>query len=174
MPNRLRSALTPALLVLAVAAPGAAAAPVSVNLRVEGATQTIFDGPVTTDGHAITTPSSGGPQVCDGTNGGRAPHTARWPTAVLDDRRSDLRFGWDATWDASFKRFSRQPGRGRERDLNPVLGLPCELQPSRRWAAVSRRYPLDDVLWVFDAFSKTGALSSRAVLGDHRRAGDRR
>jgi hypothetical protein len=75
MINRMRGALPVALLALAVAAPAASAAPVSVNLRVEGATQTIFDGQVTTDGP----PSSRGL--------GRRPLTAetgvRIPVAVL-------------------------------------------------------------------------------------------
>ena len=42
------------LLALA-AAPAAHAFPVTVNLRVEGPTKTVFDGPVTTDAHDVTT-----------------------------------------------------------------------------------------------------------------------
>src|SRR3954466_9705075 len=38
-----------AILALLVPASVAAAAPVTVNLRIEGATQTLFEGPVTTD-----------------------------------------------------------------------------------------------------------------------------
>ncbi len=63
MTYRFRGALSVALATAATAvafAPAADAVPVSVKLRVEGATRTIFDGPVTTDGHSITTASSGG------------------------------------------------------------------------------------------------------------------
>ena len=40
-------------LVFALVCSSAAAAPATVNLRVEGAQKTIFEGTVTTDGHAI-------------------------------------------------------------------------------------------------------------------------
>ena len=55
-----------AVLALLVPASVAAAAPVTVNLRVEGATQTLFEGPVTTDAKpTLSAPSSGGPHPCD-------------------------------------------------------------------------------------------------------------
>src|SRR3954465_5878841 len=55
-----------AVLALLAFAGTAAAAPVTVNLRVEGATRTLFEGPVTTDAKAaLATPSSGGPHPCD-------------------------------------------------------------------------------------------------------------
>ena len=50
----IRSVLAAAVAVGAAAFPAAAgAAPVTVNLRVEGASQTLFEGPVTTYGHAV-------------------------------------------------------------------------------------------------------------------------
>src|SRR3954468_6921368 len=64
-----------AVLALLVSASVAAAAPVTVNLRIEGRAATLFEGPVTTDADpALATPSSGGPHPCDvkdnGANGG--------------------------------------------------------------------------------------------------------
>ena len=79
MTNRVWHGIPVALALLAVAASVAAAAPVSVNVRVEGANRTIFDGPVTTDGHAVTTASSGGAQPCDGTNAAPIRHLSRLP-----------------------------------------------------------------------------------------------
>jgi hypothetical protein len=71
--------------LLALALPGTAlAAPISVNLRVEGRDSTIFDAPVTTDGHDVTT-AKGGTHHCDGTNGGENPTPGPTPTAALDD-----------------------------------------------------------------------------------------
>ena len=86
MTDRLRrTALPVALLLLSfVAAPAAQALPVSVNLRVEGPTRTVFDGPVTTDGHDVTT-STAGTHKCDGTNGGAEPEPGPTATAALDD-----------------------------------------------------------------------------------------
>jgi len=102
MRNRLRrTALSVALLLLSlVAAPAALAVPVTVNMRVEGVSDTIFDGPVVTDAHRTTTPSDGVARPCDGTNSGGAPA----PTAIgaLDDASKVGGFVWDANWDSGF------------------------------------------------------------------------
>ena len=91
-----RATMACALALLAL--PGAAlAAPVSVNLRVEGRTQTIFDAPVTTDGHDVTTPS-GGTHKCDGTNGGSEPLPGPTATAALDDAAKQARFDFDGDY----------------------------------------------------------------------------
>lgn len=79
----------------AFACANAAAAPVTVDLRVEGATQTMFEGPVTTDGHRI----DGHP--CDGTNGGNYPTPGPTMFGALDS--SGLT--WGRTWDDGFQDF---------------------------------------------------------------------
>jgi hypothetical protein len=102
MLNRLRrTALTAALGLLSlVAAPAANAVPVTVNLRVEGVADTIFDGQIVTDAHRTTTPSDGVARSCDGTSSGGAPT----PTAIgaLDDGSKAGGFAWDAKWDTTF------------------------------------------------------------------------
>ena len=75
----------------------ATAAPVGVTLRVEGRTQTIFDGPVTTDGHDVTTPS-GGTHRCDGTNGSAEPSPGPTATAALDDAARLAGFSFDGNY----------------------------------------------------------------------------
>jgi len=72
------------LLAALVAAPVAHAVPVTVNLRVEGPNETVFDGPVTTDGHDVTTQTAG-THKCDGTNGGAESEPGPTATAALDD-----------------------------------------------------------------------------------------
>src|SRR5215213_2811851 len=102
MLNRLRrTALPVALTLFALAAvPAAVAAPVTVNLRVEGVSDAIFDGQVVTDAHHTTTPSDGVARPCDGTNSGGAPT----PTAIgaLDDGSKAAGFAWDAKWNSGF------------------------------------------------------------------------
>ena len=105
MTNRVWHGIPVALALLAAAAPVAVAAPVSVNVRVEGANRTIFDAPVTTDGHAITTPSSGGAQTCDGTNAGAHPSPVPVATAALDDAARLNSFTWDGTYSTQFSDF---------------------------------------------------------------------
>jgi hypothetical protein len=96
-----RTALPVALTLFALAAtPAAVAAPVTVNLRVEGISDTIYDGQVVTDSHRTTTPTDGVARPCDGTNSGGAPA----PTAIgaLDDGSKAGGFVWDAKWDSDF------------------------------------------------------------------------
>ena len=140
MTNRIRGALPVALAIAAVAAPTAGAAPVSVNLRVEGATSTIFEGPVTTDGHTITTASSGGPQPCDGTNAGAFPSPVPTATAALDDGARLNGFTWDADWFSSFSDFSVKQRRPRTRPRSTQFwGLAVNFQFSQTGGCSQRR-----------------------------------
>ncbi len=86
MSHRLRrTALLVALVLAALAAaPAVHAVPVTVNLRVEGPNKTVFDGPITTDGHDVTTQTAG-THKCDGTNGAAEPEPGPTATAALDD-----------------------------------------------------------------------------------------
>ena len=73
-------------------------------MRVEGATHTIFEGPVITDVHQVKTPSDIQPRTCDGSSVGNPSA----PTAIgaLDDAaRGGSGFSWDALWDASFNDY---------------------------------------------------------------------
>ena len=158
MTKSIRGALPVALTIAAVAAPAAGAAPVSVNLRVEGASKTIFDGPVTTDGHTITTASSGGPQPCDGTNAGAFPSPVPTATAALDDGARLNGFAWDADWFASFSDFSVKEVAGDAANTTQFWGLVVNYQFSQTGGCTTRVNNGDEVLWVFDAFSKTHVL----------------
>ena len=85
MPVWSRCALSAALILVSLAAPAAAGAvPVTVNLRVEGPTKTVFDGPVTTDAHDVATAAAGS-HTCDGTNGAAEPAPGPTATGALDD-----------------------------------------------------------------------------------------
>lgn len=158
MINRMRGALPVALLALAIAAPAASAAPVSVNLRVEGATQTIFDGQVTTDGHAITTPGGGGPHPCDGTNGGASTTPGPVATAALDDGARINGFGWDATWSAGFSDFLVSQVGGESQTATQFWGYLLNFAFPTVGGCQQKVNQGDEVLWVFDAFNKTRAL----------------
>jgi hypothetical protein len=96
--------LAPAGLLLLLCAAPAMAAPVTVNLRVEGTNGTVFEGPVTTDGKTVTAPS-GGSHKCDGTNGGTTNTAGGTPTTALDDASKAAGFTWDGTYSTSFDDF---------------------------------------------------------------------
>jgi len=88
----------------------AVAAPVTVNLRVEGSTQTLFEGPVTTDGHYVKTDSGGDDpghvgRHCDGTNGGANTSPGPTMTSALDDGAKAAGFTFDGTYDTGYDDF---------------------------------------------------------------------
>jgi hypothetical protein len=147
-----------ALAVFAIAAPAAAADPVSVNLRVEGQSSTIFDGPVTTDGHHITTQSGGGPHPCDGTNNGAHPTPVPTATAALDDGARLNNFTWDADWFASFNDFIVNRIAGEAATSTQFWEVGVNFADTTTGGCQTRVHQGDEVLWVFDGFSKTHYL----------------
>ena len=136
-----------AALGLALACPGAVAAPATVNLRVEGADDTIFEGTVRTDGHQIEQDKNG-PQTCDGTNGGANPTPGPTVTTALDDA-----IAWDGTYNASFSDFlvSRiGPDKATDTQFwgTALNGTATELGGCQVQVKTG-----DDVLWAYDMFS---------------------
>jgi hypothetical protein len=93
------------LAALVLAAP-AVAAPVTVNLRIEGSGATLYEGPITTDGRVVTT-QAGGSHQCDGTQGansaGNTPGGA--PTTALADAADRSGFTFDGSYDSGFGDF---------------------------------------------------------------------
>jgi hypothetical protein len=114
--RRICLALGAALLVLAATGASALAAPVTVNLRVEGSSKTLFEGPVATEGATFAAKSSVGPHPCDykdnGSaegfpNGGNASGT---PTTALRDAALASGLEFDAEWFGSGKTKTENPG----------------------------------------------------------------
>jgi len=81
--------------------------PVSVSMRIEGSTGTVFVGNIISRGHDVQTQSSGGAHRCDGTNGNEHLFPVPTLTAALDDaarlHRHTITF--DATFDAGLDDF---------------------------------------------------------------------
>jgi hypothetical protein len=157
MTNRIRGTHAVSLAVFAIAAPAAAADPISINLRVEGQSKTIFDGSVTTDGHTVTT-QSGGTHPCDGTNNGAHPSPGPTAIAALDDAARVNGFTWDGGWFPDFEDYlvsrvadeSETPSQFWYFALNYKLGGSGGCQ--------TRVNQGDEVIWIFDAFSKAHIL----------------
>jgi hypothetical protein len=78
---------------LALAPGPAQATPTAVNVRIEGRTQTLFEGPILTEGHAVNSYKAvHGSEVedlaehgCDGTNNAKNPNPGPTPTAASVD-----------------------------------------------------------------------------------------
>jgi uncharacterized protein DUF4430 len=157
MTDRLaKTALSGALALLYLAAaPAALAAPVGVTVRAEGASKTILEVPVTTDGHQLTT-ESGGTHECDGTNNGAYPSPVAVPTAALDDAARATNVSWDADWfdtDYFVKRVADEPQTDTQ-----FWGLYVNGKQAQVGGCQVQLNQGDEVLYAFDAFSKVGAL----------------
>ena len=157
MTNRIRGTHAVALAVFAIAAPAAAADPISINLRVEGQSKTIFDGSVTTDGHDVTTPS-GGTHPCDGTNNGAHPSPGPTAIAALDDAARVNGFTWDGGWFPDFEDYlvSRVADESETSSQFWYFALNYKLGGSG--GCQTRVNQGDEVIWIFDAFSKAHIL----------------
>jgi hypothetical protein len=68
--------------------------PTLVNLRIEGSTNTIFEGPIDTLGHNVTTPS-GGTHECNGKNNNANPLPGPTCTSALSDAAQIQHFTFD-------------------------------------------------------------------------------
>lgn len=82
----------------------AAAAPVTVNLRIEGSAATLYEGTVTTDVRTIDVGDGTGVHTCDGTNNGANPTPG--PTrgaAFVAAAAGPGGFSFRGTWFASFQ-----------------------------------------------------------------------
>lgn len=158
MSFRFRRALPGALVLLSVAAPAAVAVPTNVTLRVEGASKTIFDGQVVSDGHDLTTAAGGGPHPCDGTNNGAYPSPGATATAALDDAARANGFSWDGAWFDGFADFSVDRVADESATTSQFWGFIQNGEFAQTGGCQSRVNPGDEVVFAFDAFSKTSVL----------------
>jgi hypothetical protein len=157
MTDSIRKALG-ATAICALALPATAgAAPTEIQLRVEGSGATIFEGPVTTDGHDVTTPSSG-THPCDGTNNGANPQPGPTPTAALDDGSKLGSYTWDGTWFDGFQDFLVDRVGPDTATSSQFWGQYVNSQPSQTGGCQEIVGAGDEVLWAYDAFSKVHVL----------------
>jgi len=143
---------------LATAGPTTSDGPFTiVQLRIEGSQSTIFEGPVRTKGHKVTT-ESGGTHHCDGTNNAANPEPGPTATSALDDGARLGGFTWDATYWAEYDEFfitriasdaetgGRYWGILLNGEFTPVGGCQQLVELG------------DEVLFAYDAFTKGHVL----------------
>jgi len=146
-------------------APVAQAAPAQVNVRIEGRYETLFEGPILTEGHNVRASSDSsapaGGRRCNGLNNGKNPSPGPTPTAAGADAMSLIGEDFDGLWyaepfeDYFIKRWgpdAQSEGAGEYWGLvvnnvfTSVGGCQYQLDGS------------DEVLWVYDAFSSRPRL----------------
>jgi hypothetical protein len=158
-----------------VFAGGAAAAPITVNLRVEGSAATLFEGPVSTSAETIETTSSGGPHPCNYTenggsealegNGGPASAT---PTTALHDAALASGLTFNAEWFGN-KAHGGSPGDFFVTQVGPDINQTSAPFDAWGYAVQDTTAPVggcqialspgSEVLWAYNYFNLPHLLS---------------
>jgi hypothetical protein len=104
MKIRSSAGLAAGLLAAALLPPAAAADPVTVNLRVEGPSKTLFEGPVSTDVRDFRFTNDPTSHRCDGTAalGGSSARPVPTRGAVLAEAAEAAPFDLEGTWNDEF------------------------------------------------------------------------
>jgi hypothetical protein len=150
----------------------ASASPVTVNLRVEGSTQTLFEGQVSTDAETFATASApattsnpnGYP--CDfkdnGSNGGYGP-SAGTPTTALRDAALASGLVFDAGWSGgSLNDFFVSQVGSDQNTSSQFWGYAANFTTASVGGCQIALAPGNNVLWAYDFFSKSHLLSLSA------------
>jgi hypothetical protein len=146
-----------ALALSLLGAPAASAAPVPVKLRIEGATRTIYEGTVKTEGHEVST-QTGGTHKCDGTNLGTNPTPGPTPTAALDTAAAKSGFTWDGTWFGSFEDFGVERIADTAQTETEFWAVVVNYQFASVGGCQQELKPKDEVVWAFNGFEAAHLL----------------
>ncbi|MBN8866585.1 MAG: hypothetical protein J0H98_03430 [Solirubrobacterales bacterium] len=141
--------------VLAVGVQSSAAEPVDVSVRVEGATSTIFDRVVHTDGRQLQSASDTEPRTCDGTNLDANPEPGPVPTAATADAMEIIGQDFDGQWYTTYDDyFLTRWGPDAEDNGNGWWwGILVNDEYTPVGGCQFRIVDGDEILWVYDAFS---------------------
>ncbi|KAF8910412.1 hypothetical protein CPB84DRAFT_1763592 [Gymnopilus junonius] len=137
--------------MVAYAAP-AVNVPTPIDLRIEGAEKTIFEGIVVTRGHNVTTPS-GGDHHCDGTNNNENPAPGPTCTSALADAAKLHHFAFDGTFQTEFDDFFITSIGGDTQTTTEFWGLLLNFQFTPVGGCQQEVQAADHVLWAFNAFN---------------------
>jgi hypothetical protein len=151
------------------AAPAAQATPTQVNVRIEGKSETLFEGPILTEGHEIEASSDTQQRPCDGINPNDPENTTPGPTptAASVDAMSLLGETFDGRWYGGYDDyFITRWGPDREEQgmswgvlvnnvFTDVGGCQYELRAG------------DEVLWAYNAFASKPFLALLPVAAGY-------
>jgi hypothetical protein len=157
---RTRATLAVAALVVALCAlatASAPAAPVTVNLRVEGKDATLIEQPVTTDAKNLNKDASGS-HPCDGTNGGASATPGPTMTSALDDGTIATGLTWAGTWFDGFDDFGIDRVGPDSSTSSAFWGYALNFTPTQVGGCQQKVVSGDDVLFAYDFFSKSHLL----------------
>ncbi len=133
--------------------------PEQVDVRIEGRSETLFEGPIAAEGHDVQASSDTQPRPCDGTNNGRHSTPGPTPTSVSVDGMGMIGETFDGQWYPGFDDyFIKRWGPDAETGgaswgvlvnfvFTSVGGCQYELKEG------------DESLWVYNAFDSRPILA---------------
>jgi hypothetical protein len=143
----------------------AEAAPVELTVRIEGATKTLFEGPILSDGHDVRASSDNQDRHCDGTNGGAHPSPGPTPTAAAVDAMGLIGEDFDGRWYPGFDDYlvERWGPDAQDPEASAYWGLLVNGMLTPVGGCQWQDVPGDEVLWAYDAFTGRSFLRLSAA-----------
>ena len=130
------------------------AATTTVNVRVEGKSKTIFEGPVTPAIQTVDGNDGTGPHKCDGTNGAANPTPGPTATSVMDTGIRGAGRSWQGNFSASFDDFLVNRIGPDASTSSQFWGVAVDGKSLEVGGCQAIVKPGDEVLWAFDSFGK--------------------
>lgn len=136
-----------------------------LTVRIEGATKTLFEGPILSDGHDVQASSDSVARPCDGTNGGAHPAPGPTPTAAAVDAMGLLGEDFDGRWYPGFDDYlvERWGPDAQEPEASAYWGLLVNGILTPVGGCQWQDAPGDEVLWAYDAFTGRSFLRLTAA-----------
>jgi len=159
--RRSAAAFIVATLVLILAASAAQAAQTEVNVRIEGDTETLFEGPILTDGHKVKGLSDSQWRRCNGLNAGANATAGPTPTTSSVDAMRIAGEPFDASWYAQYDDyFITRWGPDLQDELEyEYWGIVVNNVYTNVGGCQYKLDKGDEVLWIYDAFSERPRLA---------------
>jgi hypothetical protein len=138
----------------ACAAPVATADAKTVNVRIEGKSKTIFEGPVTPAIQTVDGGDGSGPHTCDGTNGGANPTPGPTATSVMDTAVRGSGRSWAGKFDNSFGDFLVNRIGPDSSTSSQFWGVAVNGKSLDVGGCQKIVKPGDEIVWAFALFGK--------------------
>jgi hypothetical protein len=155
--------LTVAVLFLVLGAAAAQAAPSEVNVRIEGGGETLFEGPILTEGHDVGS-SSGTKEdteehTCDGTNNKAHTTPGPTPTATAADAMSIIGETFSGKWYPGFDDYLITRWGPEKEEDGMSWGIVVNNVYTNTGGCQYELSTDDEVLWVYNAFAEEPILA---------------
>ena len=153
-----------------ITVPAARATPTQVSVRIEGRGETLFEGPIWTEGHDVKASSDTQARPCDATNNHQHQTPGATPTASAVDAMSIIGESFDAQWyGSSFDDYFLTRFGPDEQSV--IEGAYWGILVNNVLTSVGGcQYELgsdNEVLWVYDAFKARPLLALLPVAAGY-------